>query len=159
MNIKDVSGERFPTGRSPQQKGLFPVGPGMMRQVVEDHEDIFALFHEILAHGRCRIGGEELQSGRVFIGGHHDDTIVHGLTVSKVGDDLGHRGPPFSDGAIDADDILVFLVDEGIQGKGGFSGLTVSKDEFALAPPNVDQGIHHLETGLQGNGDRRPVHD
>src|SRR5690606_12577451 len=42
----------------------------------------------------------------------------------------------------------VFLVDDGVNGQGGFTHLTVADDQFPLATTDGDHGVNGLVTGL-----------
>ena len=46
---------------------------------------------------------------------------------------LGDGGAFLADGDVDADDVAALLIDDGVDGDGGFAGLTVADDELALA--------------------------
>ena len=46
----------------------------------------------------------------------------------QFADNLSDSGVLLTDCTIDADDIFSFLVDDGVDGKSGFTGLTVTDD-------------------------------
>ena len=54
------------------------------------------------------------------------------------------------DGDIDAMYAGIFLVDDGIDCDGGFAGLAVGDNQFALAAADGGQGIDCHNPGLQG---------
>ena len=64
-----------------------------------------------------------------------------------------------ADAAVKADDTLVPLIEDGIQGNGGLAGLAVPQNEFPLAATDGNQGIHDLEAGLERDRHRGPVHN
>ncbi len=45
-----------------------------------------------------------------------------------------------TDGAVDADEIVLGVVDDGVEQDGGLAGLTVTDDELALAAADGDPG-------------------
>ena len=62
--------------------------------------------------------------------------------------DTGHSGPFLSDRHINAEHVLALLVDDRINSYGGFAGLPVTDDQFALTTSNRDHAINSLDTGL-----------
>ncbi|OIQ76275.1 hypothetical protein GALL_420540 [mine drainage metagenome] len=51
------------------------------------------------------------------------------------------------------------MVEDGVHRNGGLTGLPVTQNQLALAATYGNEGIHHFQTGLQGHGDRRALHD
>ena len=60
---------------------------------------------------------------------------------------LRDRGALLADGAIDADEIVLGVVDDGVEQDSGLAGLTVADDELALAAADGDHGVNGLKTG------------
>ena len=54
--------------------------------------------------------------------------LIQGAGFAQVGDDLGDGGRTLADGAIDAQNILVALIQNGVDGDGGLAGLPVAED-------------------------------
>src|SRR5690606_33505283 len=68
--------------------------------------------------------------------------------------DAGNRGVLLTDGYIDTDDRLTpfvkfFLIDDGVDGHGGLTGLAVADDQLALSASDGDHRVDGLDTGLQ----------
>src|SRR5690606_30309751 len=59
-----------------------------------------------------------------------------------------------TDGHVDAADTAVLLVDDGVDGQGGLTDLTVADDQLALATADRDHGVDRLVTGLYRLVDR-----
>ncbi len=59
---------------------------------------------------------------------------------------------------VDAIDILAFLVDDGVNSDGGFSGLTVADDEFALAATDGNHRVDGFDSGLHRLFDTFALH-
>lgn len=82
-------------------------------------------------------------------------------------DDVGDSGSLLTNGDIDAEKLFVdvsgvevsLLVDDGINGDGGFSGLSVTDDEFSLSSADGDQAVDCLESGLHRFVDGFPGND
>jgi hypothetical protein len=41
-----------------------------------------------------------------------------------------------TDGTVHTDHILIFLIEDGVDGNGGFSRLAIADNQFSLTPPN-----------------------
>ena len=130
-----------------------------MGEIVVNDEHVPARFHEMLRNAGRGIGGDIGKPGRVVAFGHDDDGVIHGAFLAQVGDDFGDGGRALADGAIDAQHILVALVQNGVDRNGGLAGLPVAEDQFALAAADRNQRIDDDEAGLQRHGDGRTVHD
>src|SRR4029077_2042117 len=65
-------------------------------------------------------------------------------------DDLGDRGTLLADRVVNADQIVAFAVDDGVEGNGGLAGLAIADDEFALAAANGDHAVYRLQSGGHG---------
>ena len=61
----------------------------------------------------------------------------------------GHGGGALADRAIDAQNILAALVQDGVDRDRGLAGLPVAQDQFALAAPDRNQRVDDLQPGLQ----------
>ena len=131
----------------------------MVGQVVVDDEDVPARFHEMLGDAGRGVGGDVGEPGRVVAFGHDDDGVIHRAVLAEVGDDLGDGGRSLADRAIDAQHILVALVQDGVDRDGGLAGLPVAEDQFALAAADRDERVDDDEAGLQGHRDEGAVHD
>ena len=74
--------------------------------------------------------------------------------------DQGGGGRLFlGDRHVDADDTGPLLVEDRVDGDGGFSGLAVTDDELALAAADGRHGIDRLDTGLHRLVDRLAAGD
>ena len=159
MDVKDIAGKRFATGWAAQQQGKLAIGTGMVGEVVVNDEHVPARFHEMLRDAGRGVGGDVGEPGRVVAFGHDDDGVIHRAFFAQVGDDLGDGGRTLADGAIDAQHILVALVQNGVDRDGGLAGLPVAEDQFALAAADRNERIDDDEAGLQRHGDGSAVHD
>lgn len=132
-----------------------------------------AVVTEPLTHGATGVWGQVLEWGGVGSGGNDDNGVLHGVVGLQAGDELGDGGLFLADGDVDAvpDKKLAFqirkwsylqflglvvtvvpggLVQHGVEGDGGFTGLTITNDQLTLATANWDKGVNGLETGLHG---------
>ena len=70
-----------------------------------------------------------------------------------LGERLHHlrdRRALLADGAVDADQIVLGVVDDGVEQDGGFAGLPVANDQLALAAADGNHGVDGLEAGGHG---------
>ena len=159
VDVKDIAGKGFATGRTAQQQGKLSIGPCVMGEVVVDDEHIPAGFHEMLCDAGRGIGGDVGEPRRVVAFGHDDDGVIHRAFVAQVGDDLGDRGRPLADSTIDAQHILVALIQNGVDRDGGLARLPITEDQLALAAANRNERIDDDKAGLQRHGDGGAIHD
>ena len=120
----------------------------MVSEIVVNNQHVPASFHEMLRDAGRGVGGDVRESGWVVAFSHDDDGVVHRAIVAQVGNDLGDGGRPLADGTIDAQHILVALVQNRVNSDGGFAGLPIAKDQFALTAADWDERIDDDETGL-----------
>jgi len=114
---------------------------------------------EVLTDGGTRKRSEILHSSRVGSRGSHHDGIVHGTLFTQGVHDAGHRRTFLTDGHIDTvHRISGFkvrtLVDDGIDGDGGLTRLTVADNQLTLSATDRNHRIDGLQTRLQRFGYR-----
>ncbi len=131
----------------------------MLREVVVDDEYVAARFHEVLCDARRRVRSDVREPGRVVPLADDDDGICHRPLVSQDGHGLRNGGGTLANGTVDADDVLVALVQDRIGRNRRLSRLPIAQDQLTLAASNGDQRVEDLEAGLEGDGDRPAVHD
>lgn len=87
-----------------------------------------------------------------------ENNTIERTSISEPLDDLGHGGPLLSNSNVDAVQFLLLLssvvesllVDDGVDGNGGFAGLTITNDQLTLATTNGDKGVDGLDASLHG---------
>ena len=159
VDVEDIAGKGFTAGRTAKKKGQFPVRPGVIGEIVVNDEDVPALLHEKLGDACGRVGGYIGESRGLVPLGYHHHGIPESSPVTEDGHGLGHGSGSLSDRTVDAQDILPSLVQNSVEGDGGFSRLTVAEDQLPLPPAYGDEGIDYLDAGLEGFCYRRSVHD
>ena len=130
------------------------VGDGMFGEIVVGDKGVHSVGHEPFGHGGAGKGGKVLVSGVVGCGGADDGGIVESAGVFEGGEgacDVGIfltdcdvdavHGAEVGVAAFDALFVEACLVDEGVDDDGGFAGLAVANDEFALSPAYRDHGV------------------
>ena len=79
-------------------------------------------------------------------------------SISKPLHNLGDSGSLLPDSDVDAVEFLLLvlpvvealLVDDGVDGDGSLTRLSVTDDQFSLATANGHQGVHGLDPSLHG---------
>src|ERR1022692_1023662 len=157
MKIKYVSRICLASRRPPQQQRDFTVRSGVLRQIVIDDQRVPLGVAEIFAEG-CRRIRRNVLHGRGFRGRRrHHDGVLHRTRVFQNLHHLCDRGPLLPDRIVDADQVIALAVDDGIEGDGGLSGLTVADDEFALTAANRNHAVDRLQSSSHGLAHRLAV--
>ena len=141
VEVEDIAWVGFSAGGAAKYEGDLTVGYGLLGEIIVYDESMIAAVPEIFADGcackRCIVE----QRGWIGSGSRDDDGILHGTVLSKRVDDASNGGGLLTDSYIDTIDrvalVKIFLlIDDGIDGDGGFTCLTVTDDELALSASN-----------------------
>ncbi len=122
----------------------------MLGEVVVDDEGVLAGVAEVLAHRGCGEGSEVLHRRGLGRGGGDDDGVGHRAVLFERLDDLRDGGALLPDGAVDADQVVLRGVDDGVERDGGLAGLAVADEELALAAADGDHRVDGLDAGGHG---------
>ncbi len=155
VEIEDVAGVGFTTGWAAKQEGHLAVADGVFGKVIINEESVASAIAEEFAHGDARVGGEELLGGGFGSGSNDDGGIIHRAIFFEDGFDAGDGGLFLTDSDVNTKDGLIgfvgaFLVDDGVDGDGGFAGLTVTDDQLALSASDGDHTVDGFESRLKG---------
>ena len=112
------------------------------------HSASLAVVEEVLAHRAARVGGDVLDRRRLVGGRGDDDRVVHRAGSSSIFCDLDDGRHPLADRDVDADQVLVAVVDDRVDRDRGLAGLAVADDQLALAAADRDHPVDRLEPGL-----------
>ncbi len=122
----------------------------MLGEIVVHHQGVLAVVAEVLAHGAGGVG-RQVQHGRRLGGrGGHDDGVAHGACFGERLHYSCNRRALLADGAVDADQVVLGVVDDGVQQHRGLAGLAVADNEFALASADGNHGVDGFEPGGHG---------
>lgn len=146
VEIENIAGVGLTTGGTSEQKGHLAVGDGLLGEIVVNDEAVHSVVAEVLADGAARVGGQELQRGRVGGGRSNHDGVLESLALAEQANDVGDGGPLLADGDVDAVERLgvvaslvrSLLVENSVDGNRSLSGLSVADDEFTLATTDWD---------------------
>mmetsp|Transcript_24779 Transcript_24779/g.45972 ORF Transcript_24779/g.45972 Transcript_24779/m.45972 type:complete len:512 (+) Transcript_24779:271-1806(+) len=149
VEVEDISGVGLTTRRTTEQQRHLTVGNGLLGKIIVEDHSMLSVVTEVLSHGGTGVGGQELKRGGVGGSGGNDDAVVHGLLVIELTDKLGDGGSLLSNTNVDTGQRirLGLLVDDGIDGNGGLTGLTITNDQFTLSTTNGDESINGLKAG------------
>ena len=122
---------------------------------------VLAVVDEVLAHCGTSHRGDVLQRSGIGSGSVDDDGVIHRAVLLQGLLHICHRGGLLAHGNVDADHIFALLVQNGIDGNSGLTGLTVADDQLALTTADrnhgvdgQDAGLHRLVNGLTMNNAR-----
>ena len=153
VEVEDVTGVSLTAWGTPEQQGHLPVSDSLLGQVVKDDHSVHAVVTEVLSHGHSGVGGEVLQGSGVGGSGRDDDGVLHGVSVGEPLHNLCDGGPLLADSDVDTVELLLgvvsvvesLLVDDGVDGDGGFASLPVTNDQLTLATANGHKGVNSLK--------------
>merc|ERR1712100_86955 len=145
--IEDVTGVSLTTGRTTQQERHLAVGGSLLGEIVVYHQSGLAFVHEVLGNGGTGVRSQVLQSSRLRGVSRHDHGVIEGAALTQHLNDVGHRSSLLTHGYIDADHVLICLIQDRVYRDGGFAGLAVTNDQLALA---TSHGNHRVDGGDAG---------
>jgi len=146
VEIENITGVGLTTGGTSEQEGHLAVSDGLLGEIVVNDEAVHSVVAEVLADGAARVGGQELQRGRVGGGRSNHDGVLESLALAEQANDVGDGGPLLADGDVDAVERLgvvaslvrSLLVENSVDGNRSLSSLSVANDEFTLATTDWD---------------------
>src|SRR5205809_6034497 len=95
-----------------------------------------AIIPEVLTNSASRIGSDVLHGRGLRSRRGNDDRILHRAVVSERLHDVGNRRALLPNRAIDADQVVALVVNDGVKSHCCLAGLAVSDDQFALSSPD-----------------------
>ena len=131
----------------------------MLREVVVDDQHVAASFHVVLGDAGRGIGRDVEETGGIVPFGDDNHGVLHGAFVAQGCNDLGDSGCTLANGAIDTHDVLVALVQDGVDRDCRLSRSAIAQNQLALTSADGNERIDDLQTGLKWHGHRRAVHD
>lgn len=121
------------------------VGNGLLGQVVVDDQGVLAVVSEPLSHGATGERSKVLERGSLRGGGGNNDGVLESVVLLKGLDELGDGRSLLANGDVDTVELLLLvgtvvpllLVEDGVDGNGGLSGLSVTDNELSLSSADL----------------------
>ena len=114
----------------------------------------------MLCHGEASVGGQPLESRCGVLGvGDHEEAPVRGSVFADLLDHALDRRGPLPDRDVDAEDVALTLVDDGVDRQGGLAGGPIADDQLSLSPADGEHRVHHRRPCFQRHHDGRAVDD
>ena len=154
MEVEHIARVGLASGWTAQNQGNLAVGHSLLGKVVIDHKRMPARVAEIFAYGCARKWCVVLHGRRVCCSCGNHYGVVHSALVAQGLDYIGYGGALLSHGNVDTIDrvsleVVLPLVDDGVDGEGRLSCLTVADNQLSLATANWNHGVHALDSGLE----------
>src|SRR6266481_3857917 len=146
MEIKNVSRISLASRRTAQQQRDFTISGSVLGKIVVDHQGMSSAVTEILTDGACRVRRQIKHRRRLGGRGRHHDGVIHRAVIFERLDHLRHGRTLLSDCAVDTNQVIALVVDDGIERHGGLARLAVADDQLALAAANRNHGVDRLQT-------------
>src|SRR6476646_9645445 len=157
VQVEGVTGVGLATRRAPQQQRHLPVGGGVFGEVVVDAEGGFAVVEEVLAHRAAGVGGDVLDRRRLVGRRGDDDRVLHRAVFLERLFQLDDGRHPLADGHVDADQVLVLVVDDRVDRDSRLAGLAVADDQLSLAAADRDPHVDRHQPRMTGISSSLPV--
>ena len=148
MHVENITGVRFTTRRTAQQQGNLTVGPCLLGQVIVYDQGIFTLVAEVLTHGATGVRSDVLQRSGVGCGRGNHDGVLQRAVLFEFAHHVGDGRGLLANRNVDTLNAGALLVDDGVDGHRGLTGLAVTDDQLALATTDRHHGVNGLQAGL-----------
>ena len=148
VQVEHVAGIRFASRRAAQQQRHLTVGRCLLGQVVIHNQRILPTVAEILAHGAAGVRGHILHGCRLGGRRRHNNGVVHRASFFQRAHHVFDGRGLLTDCHIDANHVLAFLIDDGVNRHSGFPRLAVANNQFTLAAPDGHHGVNGFQAGL-----------
>jgi hypothetical protein len=129
-----------------------------MRKIVINDEHVATSFHKMFGDTGGGIRRDVGKTRRFVTLGHDDDGVIHRALFPQNSHGLRDCGCALTDGAIDAQDVLTALIEDGVDRHGAFPRLSVTQNQLTLTASDGDKRINDFKAGLQRHTNGRAVH-
>src|SRR6185437_14627033 len=106
-----------------------------------------ATIAEVFTHGSRGKGRKVLHRRWLGCGSGNDDGVSHRPILFERLHYLRDGRALLTDGAVDADKVVLRRVDDGVERDGGLAGLAVADQQLALATSDGDHRVNGLDAG------------
>mmetsp|Transcript_2822 Transcript_2822/g.4822 ORF Transcript_2822/g.4822 Transcript_2822/m.4822 type:complete len:302 (-) Transcript_2822:159-1064(-) len=156
VQVKHISRVSLTTRRTTEQQRHLTVGNSLLRKIIVEDHSMLSVVTEVLTHSGSSVRSKELQRSGIGRSGGNNDAVLHGFLLVKLSDQLSDSGSLLSNSHVDTGKrlLLGLLVNDGINGDGSLSSLTITNDKLTLSTSDRDQGINSLQARKHRFGDR-----
>src|SRR5699024_4885622 len=166
VQVEHIARVGLTARRTTQEQRHGAVGFGLLRQIVEDDEDVLAVIHPVLTDSRAGVGSEVLVPGRIRRRRGHDGRVFESSCLFQRTAHTGDGRALLADSDVDAADLLLrvaglpvgLLVDDRVDRQSGLAGLAVTDDQLTLSTADRNHRVDALVAGLEGLAHLLPVH-
>jgi hypothetical protein len=145
VEVEDISGVGLSSRRSSKQERHLSVGNGLLGQIVVDDQGVLAVVSEPFTHGTSRERSEVLKGSGVRGGSGNNNGVLQGVVLLEGLDELSDSRSLKTDSDVDTVELLLLvgsvvpllLVEDGVNGNGGFTSLSITNDELSLSSTNL----------------------
>ena len=149
MQVKYITRISFTARWTTKEQRKGTICRCVFTQVIVYNQHIFSLFHPLFTDGTAGIWCNILQWCQFTCRRSYDSSIVKCPIVLQCLYNICHSRGFLSDSHIDTKNILVFLIQNGINGNGRFTGLTVSNNQLTLTSSNRNHGVNCFNSCLK----------
>jgi hypothetical protein len=161
VEVEDISGVSLTTGRTTEKEGHLTVSDGLLGKIVEDDEGVLSVVTEPLSDSSSGEGSEVLKGSGFGSGSGDDDRVLEGVVLLEGLNELSDGRSLLSNSNVNTVELGVvvgsvvpsLLVEDGVDGDGGLSGLTITDDQLTLTTSDGNHGVDRLESSQHGLGD------
>jgi len=155
VKVEDITRVSLATWRTTEEEGHLTVGNSLLGEIVVNDESVLTVVTEVLTDNSTGVWGKELEWSRLGGGGSNDGSVAKSTFFLKGLHDLGDSGALLADSDVDTVETVSLwhasgetslLVDDGIDGDGSLTGLTVTDDKLALTTADRHEDITGLDT-------------
>jgi len=162
VEVENITGVSLTSRRTSQKKRHLSVGNSLLGQIVVDDKGVSAVISEPLTKSTTGERSNVLKRSSLGSSGSNNDGVLEGIVLLKGLDELSNGGSLLTNGNVDTVELLglirtvvpSLLVEDGVNGNGGLTGLTITNNQLTLATANGDEGVDRLKTSLHGLVDR-----
>ena len=119
---------------------------------------MLAVIAEEFAHGAGGVRRDVLHRSRLGSRGGYHDGVTHGAEIRERLHHLRDGGALLADSAVNTDQIVLGIVDDGVERDRGLARLAVTDDQLALAAADGNHGVNGLQSRSHGLAHRLPIY-
>ena len=149
MEIENVTWVSLTARWSLEKQGKCTVSNSVLGQVIVNAENVLTLFEEVFTHCTACVRSDILKRSKLGSCSGNDDCVVHSAVLLECFNNVCNCRTLLTNSNIDTDNVLVLLVDDGIESNRSLTCLTVADNKLTLTASDRNHGVDSLDTCLQ----------